>query len=154
MKKIASKNLERYYWDETGFSAALSSYQTQMINPDLSASATIPDIIVDQLSSLSEHMLQSHKFCHYNKWDKEDMVSHFWRKAMRALMSYDFTKGSKTYSYFTRVFYCACLDIINKIYDYQNLKNKLSEQYLRSHGCDEQTIKDLCEYQEAGRTDY
>ena len=82
------------------------------------------------------------------------MTSHFWRKAIRALMSYDFSTGSKCYSYFTRVHYCACLDIINKIYQYNNLKNKLSEQYLRSHGCDEQTIKELCEYQEEGRTDY
>ena len=125
-----------------------------MRDSELSSSATVPDIIVTQLSSLSEHILQSHKFCHYRKWDKEDMVSHFWRKCMRALMSYDFSTGSKCYSYFTRVFYCACLDIINKIYDYNNLKNKLSEQYLRSHGCTEQTIRDICVYNDEGRTDY
>ena len=72
-----------------------------MNNPELSASTTVPDIIVEQLSSLSEHILESHKFRGYSKWDKEDMVSHFWRKCMRALMSYDFSKSSKCYSYFT-----------------------------------------------------
>ena len=154
MKKNASSNTSRYYFDESGFSSALSSYQTQMRDPNLSSSATVPDIIVEQLSSLSEHILESHKFRGYSLWDRQDMVGHFWKKVMKALLSYDFSNGSKTYSYFTRVHYCACLDIINKIYDYNNLKNKLSEQYLRQHGCNEQTIKEITYYTEQGRTDY
>lgn len=117
-----------------------------MRDPQLSACAEVPEIIVSELSTLSERLLTSRKFKGYSKDLKDDMTAHFWEKALRALMTFDFSRGSKTYSYFTRVHYCANLDIIGCEYKYRNLIDDLTEKWMAEAGASVAEIDKLCKY--------
>ena len=142
--------MSTHYWHEDEFCEALSSYQCEMRDPLLSAAAEVPTPIICELSTLSERLLTSRKFRGYAKDIKDDMQMHFWEKALRALMTFDFSRGSRAYSYFTRVHYLANLDVIGAEYKYRNLIDDLTEKWMEEAGAGDAEIAKLCRYETEG----
>ena len=138
--------MSTHYWHEDEFCEALSSYQCEMRDPLLSAAAEVPEVVISELSTLSDRFLTSRKFRGYSRYMKEDMQMHFWEKALRALMTFDFSRGSKAYSYFTRVHYLANLDVIGAEYKYRNLIDDLTEKRMKEAGAGDAEIAKLCRY--------
>ena len=117
-----------------------------MRDPLLSAAAEVPEVVISELSTLSERFLTSRKFRGYSRYMKEDMQMHFWEKVLRALMTFDFSRGSRAYSYFTRVHYLANLDVIGAEYKYRNLIDDLTEKRMKEAGAGDAEIAKLCRY--------
>lgn len=139
--------MSTHYWHEDEFCEALSSYQCEMRDPLLSAAAEVPEVVISELSTLSDRLLTSRKFRGYSRDMKNDMQMHFWEKALRALMTFDFSRGSKAYSYFTRVHYLANLDVIGAEYKYRNLIDDLTEKWMKEAGAGDAEIAKLCRYE-------
>ena len=139
--------MSTHYWHEDEFCEALSAYQIEMRDPMLSASAEVPEVVISELSTLSERLLTSRKFRGYSRDMKDDMQMHFWEKALRALLTFDFNRGSRAFSYFTRVHYLANLDIIGADYKYRNLIDDLTEKWMEEAGAGDAEITKLCRYE-------
>ena len=59
--------MSAHYWHEDEFCEALSSYQCEMRDPLLSAAAEVPEVVISELSTLSERLLTSRKFRGYSR---------------------------------------------------------------------------------------
>ena len=93
--------------------------------------------------TLTEHILRSPSFNRYPKEVKEDLQGHALEKLMKSLKTVTlYLTAQNIFNFATRTVYTAFLSEISRHYKFENLKRKVTKEYLMKSDFISPQIKD------------